>query len=391
MTTYTLPLSNETIDLLANSAGYNVTSNGVNFPGGITLTTNLSDPLPFNYYDLLAANAYSIAVNSYTQANSATVLAQNAYNFANTISGGAAIDNVARVLASSASSNTIILQGVNITQNTRLNSIETINSNQNISISIIQLVDATQNTRLDSVETINTNQNTTISIIQGVDTWQNTQITYVNQFAQAVYDKANVTIGVDATQNTRLNSIETVNNDQNTQITYVNQFAQAAYNKANTGTGSTYGDSNVAAYLPTYTGNLSPTSVGVGKTPSGVAGQITANSIIVSENISDKLGNVRDFTLNTQNTPYTLTANDNAKLINTTASVTIPNGVFTAGQTITLFNNSSSTITITANGVITLYQAATSNTGNRNLAQRGIATIVCVAANTFVISGAGIS
>ena len=120
MTTYTLPLSSNTIDLLANTAGYNVTSTGVNLPGGITLTTNLSDPLPFDYYDSLAADAYNIAASSYNQANTATNLAQTVYTYANTISGGAAIDNVARVLASSASSNTIILQGVNTTQNTTI-------------------------------------------------------------------------------------------------------------------------------------------------------------------------------------------------------------------------------------------------------------------------------
>jgi hypothetical protein len=120
MTTYTLPLSSNTIDLLANSAGYNVTSAGVNFPGGITLTTNLSDPLPFDYYDLLAANAYS--------------LAQSAYDYANTLAGGASTDNVARQIALSAQANTIIIQGVDVAQNS--------------AISIIQGVDATQNTNI---------------------------------------------------------------------------------------------------------------------------------------------------------------------------------------------------------------------------------------------------
>jgi hypothetical protein len=38
----------------------------------------------------------------YSQANTALVLAQEAYNYANTISGGAAIDNVARTLANTA-------------------------------------------------------------------------------------------------------------------------------------------------------------------------------------------------------------------------------------------------------------------------------------------------
>ena len=39
---------------------------------------------------------------AYEQANTALALAQDAYNYANTISGGSAIDNVARVAASTA-------------------------------------------------------------------------------------------------------------------------------------------------------------------------------------------------------------------------------------------------------------------------------------------------
>jgi hypothetical protein len=120
MTTYTLPLSSNTIDLLANSAGYNVTSAGVNFPGGITLTTNLSDPLPFDYYDLLAANAYN--------------LAQSAYDYANTLAGGASTDNVARQIALSAQANTIIIQGVDVAQNSAISIIQGVNATQNTNI-----------------------------------------------------------------------------------------------------------------------------------------------------------------------------------------------------------------------------------------------------------------
>jgi hypothetical protein len=48
--------------------------------------------------------------------------------------------------------NTIITQGVDATQNTRLNSIETINVDQNTAISIIQGVDATQNTQIQGLQ-----------------------------------------------------------------------------------------------------------------------------------------------------------------------------------------------------------------------------------------------
>ena len=38
-----------------------------------------------------------------------------------------------------------------------------------------------------------------------------------------------------------------------------------------------------------------------------------------------------------------------------------------------------------------MYYAGSSTTGNRVLAQKGIATLVCISSNNFVISGAGLS
>ncbi len=55
-------------------------------------------------------------------------------------------------------------------------------------------VDLTQNTRLNSIETVNTQQNTSIGIIQGVDLTQNTNITHADTKAQAAFDKANTSI-----------------------------------------------------------------------------------------------------------------------------------------------------------------------------------------------------
>jgi hypothetical protein len=107
-----------------------------------------------------------------------------------------------------------IIQGVDVTQNTRLNSIETNNINQNNSITIIQGVDVTQNTRLNSIETVSVNQNTSIAIIQGVDVTQNTRITSTESSISIIQ-------GVDVTQNTRLNAIETTNQNQNTSITVI--------------------------------------------------------------------------------------------------------------------------------------------------------------------------
>ena len=74
----------------------------------------------------------------------------------------------------------------------------------------------------------------------------------------------------------------------------------------------------------------------------------------------------------------------------TTGGVVINSNTFANGENFSIFNNSGSNQTITANG-ITMYLAGTGLTGNRTLSQRGLATAICVSTNTFVITGSGIS
>ena len=88
---------------------------------------------------------------------------------------------------------------------------------------------------------------------------------------------------------------------------------------------------------------------------------------------------------------YTLVAADDQKLINTNSGVTVPSGVFSAPDAVTIVNNSTGNITITQGSGVTMYYAGSSTTGNRVLAQKGIATLVCISNNNFIISGAGLS
>ena len=75
----------------------------------------------------------------------------------------------------------------------------------------------------------------------------------------------------------------------------------------------------------------------------------------------------------------------------TTGGITVPASVFSAGDVVTIFNNSGSDQTITQGSGVTLRQAGTADTGNRTLAQYGLATILCVASDTFAVSGVGLS
>ena len=77
--------------------------------------------------------------------------------------------------------------------------------------------------------------------------------------------------------------------------------------------------------------------------------------------------------------------------VNTTGGWTINNSVFAAGDTFMLVNNSGSSQTVTQGSGVTLRLAGSSTTGNRTLAQRGIAMVYAVSASEFLVSGAGVS
>jgi hypothetical protein len=95
---------------------------------------------------------------------------------------------------------------------------------------------------------------------------------------------------------------------------------------------------------------------------------------------------------NAQTSAYLLAITDLGKHISiTTGGVTVPASVFSAGDIVTIYNNSASGQTITQGASVTLRLAGTATTGNRTLAQRGIANILCVASNEFVVSGNGVT
>jgi hypothetical protein len=91
--------------------------------------------------------------------------------------------------------------------------------------------------------------------------------------------------------------------------------------------------------------------------------------------------------VNSQASAYTLSLSDVGKVvISTTGGITIPINIFTSGDVITIYNNSTSTQVISS-GTNTVHLVGTSLTGDRTLSQRGLATLLCVGTNTFVITG----
>ena len=105
--------------------------------------------------------------------------------------------------------------------------------------------------------------------------------------------------------------------------------------------------------------------------------------------VTDSKGDVRTIVQNTQGSTYTLVATDSGKHILASGNITVPDNVFTAGQAITIVNNTAGDLTITKG--TTMYNAADATNANRTLAARGVATILFTAATTSYISGAGLS
>ena len=89
----------------------------------------------------------------------------------------------------------------------------------------------------------------------------------------------------------------------------------------------------------------------------------------------------------TQSGNYTLQSSDNGNLIViNTGNTTVPAGVFTAGQNVTIFNNNAASMSIIQGSGVTMYYVS-STTGTRTLGGYGLTTVLSINSTTFVITG----
>jgi hypothetical protein len=169
------------------------------------------------------------------------------------------------------------------------------------------------------------------------------------------------------------------------------QFGTVTGNTAGftTVTGQTV--TGTAGQFGTVTGNTAGFTTVTGTTVTGTTGAFTT---VTGQTVNDSIGSVRDIPQNSQTGSYVLVAGDAGKHVFTTAGVTVPSGVFSVGEAVSIYNNTTGDLTITQGTNVTLRQAGASGTGDRTLAQRGLATVLCVsgaAGTEFVIGGAGLS
>ena len=76
------------------------------------------------------------------------------------------------------------------------------------------------------------------------------------------------------------------------------------------------------------------------------------------------------------------------------ANITVPNNVFTAGEVIAIYNNSTSSLTLTQGASVVLRWAGTTVTGSRTLNPQALVNIICTSGTSpdeFILSGTGIT
>jgi len=178
----------------------------------------------------------------------------------------------------------------------------------------------------------------------------------------------------------------------------INASAAIAYSKLALSNSITNADINAsAAIADSKLATISTAGkVSGGAITSGTIGGSTVinttGTITTSGVITDGTGNIRRIPQNAQTAAYVLAAADVGKHISiTTGGVTVPASIFSIGDNVTIFNNSTSNQTITQGAGVTLRAGGSTATGNRTLANYGVATVLCVAADVFVITGTGLT
>ena len=148
----------------------------------------------------------------------------------------------------------------------------------------------------------------------------------------------------------------------------------------------------VMTELGDYLTTATATSTYAPKAGPTFTGTLGAATITATGVVSDALGEVRSIPSNAQGGAYVAVAADAGKAVYiSTGGVTINNSVFSAGDAVSIINNSGSDQTITQGSGVTLHNTADAATGNRTLAGRGIATIWFASASVAYISGSGLS
>lgn len=153
---------------------------------------------------------------------------------------------------------------------------------------------------------------------------------------------------------------------------------------------------STTAFIAAGTSGYVLTSTGTATAPSWQAAPVATTAITQTAGNSSTLiattafvDRLRSSTLTSTTTTAALT--DRGNTISLTAGITIPASVFASGDVFSVYNNSAAAVTLTSGAGLTLWLVGTATTGNRTLAQRGIATVYYISATEAVITGGGLT
>ena len=186
----------------------------------------------------VAASPVNYSQAAFTLANNNSVLSQASFNVANTASANTfvtqGVDASQNVRLDFSNTRMTIIEGTNVSQNVRLDF-------SNTRITINDGVNDTQNSRIGVVESINFSQNARMTIIEDTDVSQNVRLNFSNT-------RMTIIEGTDVTQNTAI-----LATDSKMQSAY--STANNAFSKANNALANTSG---IFAGDLTVTGNVNP-------------------------------------------------------------------------------------------------------------------------------------
>ena len=250
---------------------------------------------------------------------------------------------------------------------------------------------------------------TTGNVIVGGDLWVSGNTTTINSTTLSVDDK-NIELGsVSSPSDTTADGGGiTLKGATDKTINWINSTDNWTFNQniEVTGTASaitiTAGEGfNSAIYLVADEGDDNGDYWGIQSNQSDnnlyfiskTSGSYATKAIVTEEGaVHDSKGDLRKIPSQAESTAHTpSTAHVGYVIYISSGGVTFNNSTFSAGDVITVVNNSGSNQTITQGSGLTIYNSADAATGNRTLAGRGMATIWFAGASTAYISGAGLS
>ena len=167
---------------------------------------------------------------------------------------------------------------------------------------------------------------------------------------------------------------------------------------AETDTGLTYNPSSglltSTGFVGNVTGNCSGSSGsctgdagGLTGSPNITVGTIGCGAITGTSTITDDKGNVRSVPTRNETNAYTLVAADAGKCITADNGVTVPNGVFSAGDVITIINTATSDKTITQGSSLTMRNVGDDgNSGNVSVKKYALCTLIFTSSSVCFFS-----